>query len=68
MIFECEQRHHISDSIQDVFAYLHNLGYKGYFFQKGHIHKLEEFNYEQDKNINDPEYVNNFLFSKENVL
>jgi len=66
LIFECEQRHHKSDSIHDVFAYLHNLGYKGYFFQKGHIHQLGEFNYEQG--INDPEYVNNFLFSQVNII
>ena len=68
MIFECEQRHHKSDSIHDVFAFLHDLGYKEYLFQKGHIHQLGEFNYEQGININNPEYVNNFLFSIENIL
>lgn len=68
LIFECEQRHHSSDSIQDVFAFLHNLGYKGYFFQKGDIHPLGEFNFEQGNNINDPEYVNNFLFTVENII
>ena len=35
LIFECEQRHHKSDSIHDVFAFLHDLGYKGYFFRMG---------------------------------
>jgi len=68
LIFECEQRHHINDSIQDVFVFLHDLGYKGYFFQNGQIKRLEEFNHEQVKNINDSQYVNNFLFSEDNVL
>lgn len=58
----------ISDSIHDVFAFLHDLGYKGYFFQNGQIKQLKEFNYEQSININNSEYVNNFLFSEENVL
>jgi len=35
LIFECEQRHHINDSIQDVFVFLNDLGYKGYFFKMG---------------------------------
>lgn len=68
LIFECEQRHRINDSIQDVFGFLHNLGYKGYFFRNGQIHQLEEFNYDQTKDINNPDYVNNFLFSAEKVI
>lgn len=68
LIFECEQRHHINDSIQDVFGYLLNLGYKGYFFQNGQIHQLKELDINQSQDYKEPHYVNNFLFSVVNVI
>lgn len=68
LIFECEQRHHKNDSIQDVFDYLYNLGYKGYFFQNGQIYQLKDFDTDQSQDFNKSDYVNNFLFSAENVI
>ena len=68
LIFECEQRHHISDSIQDVFGYLLNLGYKGYFFQNGQIYRLKDFDIGQSQDVNRSDYINNFLFSVGNVI
>jgi len=67
LIFECEQRHlSNSGSIQEVFDYLNNLGYEGYFISKNGIKHISQFDYQRDqKNAwGKPEYVNNFIFEK----
>lgn len=67
LIFECEQRHlSNSDSIQDVFDYLNNLGYEGYFISKDAVKPISQFEYIRDQKNAwlKPEYVNNFIFEK----
>lgn len=63
LIFECEQRHHKNDSIFDVFNWLYELNYSGYFFLNGAIHEIEKFNADVHQQHGTKEYMNNFLFS-----
>lgn len=61
LLFECEGRHR-EQGIGEVFNYLGELGYTGYFIDGKHERKLSEF----DAGIHQVEgrkpYLNNFLF------
>jgi FkbM family methyltransferase len=68
LVFECENRHLASGSVQDVFSYLFSLGYDGSFVSGGQILPIEEF----DHSVHQPQigdwywknknYCNNFIF------
>lgn len=65
ILFECETRHHKNRSLDDVFQHLTSLGYVGYFFLRGRISKLEEF--DAAIHQSDPQhrfYANNFIFAQ----
>jgi FkbM family methyltransferase len=61
LVFECEARHHVRDSIGAVFEYLAQLGYCGHYFFRGALHPVREFTAALQA---DPKhgYVNNFVF------
>ena len=64
LLFECESRHRKHGNVEEVFAWLSELGYQGQFFTADGLHELEKF----DSAIHQADttargYVNNFLFS-----
>lgn len=66
MLIEIEQRHHKTNNINDIFQYIIDLGYHGYFMLDKKISKIEEFNVRemQDQtNEKSEHYINNFIFS-----
>lgn len=63
LLFECERRHRAGGRVEEVFAFLEGLGYRGYFIQRGGPQDIERF--DPDVHQADSEasgYVNNFLF------
>jgi FkbM family methyltransferase len=63
LLFECERRHRKSGRVDDVFDWLQDLGYRGYFIDRAGARDIREF----DPGIHqagndDPGSVNNFLF------
>ena len=68
LLFECEARHLHSHSMQDVFAYLEDMGYEGQFFSPRGLRPLHEFDpavhQRQDSGRfwDAPDYCNNFFF------
>lgn len=69
LIFECENRHLNNSKVEDVFDFLQQLKYKGYFFQKGKRTTIEKFEASKHQAItpdrqiiNKKEYCNNFVF------
>jgi FkbM family methyltransferase len=63
LLFECERRHRQSDSVEEVFDYLHRLDYAGYFMTNRGAEEIARF----DPAVHQPAdrgpgYVNNFLF------
>lgn len=63
LLFECEQRHHGSRDMADVFSYLNGLGYAGFFFVHGSLRPLAEFDPQKHQNSAAPDlYCNNFAF------
>lgn len=64
ILFECEQRHHGSRPIADVFSFLENLGYSGRFFCQGKLISLSEFQPAKHQVApHHPGYCNNFVFA-----
>lgn len=63
LMFECEDRHHLRYSSQDVFDFLLGMGYRGYFFYRGVLHPLDQLTELGHATIDSPDYVNNFIFS-----
>ena len=66
LLVEIEQRH-LRFPMTEVFAFLQNLGYAGWFLSAGRLRPLEEFAYESHQqpyltDVNRPAYVNNFYF------
>ena len=66
LIIEIEQRH-CKGSIFDTFSLMEQLGYQGYFFLKGTLHALSEFNLDRHQlkplaSNSLRGYVNNFVF------
>jgi FkbM family methyltransferase len=62
LLFECEARHDPTRDVQDVFGFLHGLGYAGYFFWKGRRCPLEDFDLAVHQVVGRRPYVNNFVF------
>lgn len=69
LLIECEARHQPPGSTTgDVFRFLENLGYRGYFFHRGHLRPLGEFDPATHQKTGDgrfwaaADYVNNFVF------
>jgi FkbM family methyltransferase len=62
LLFECEERHHKRYSSRDVFAFLEQLGYGGYFFAHGLLRPLREFDTARYGDPASRDYVNNFVF------
>lgn len=63
LLFECERRHRASGSVDEVFRWLADLGYRGYFIDRGGAHDIAGFDpgrHQSDSRARD--YVNNFLF------
>ena len=65
LLFECERRHRRSGSVEEVFAFLQDFGYRGWFVERGGCRELDQFDPEvHQTRIGVPGYVNNFLFLK----
>jgi FkbM family methyltransferase len=70
LLFECEARHLAAHRMEDVFAFLEALGYRGAFFTDGGLQPLERFDAavhqrrDGERFWDRPGYVNNFLFAK----
>lgn len=65
LLFECEQRHNKNRNIEEVFSFLKDSGYEGYFFYKEKVNPLSSFSkavHQKGSPDNNPDYSNNFLF------
>lgn len=63
LLFECERRHRESGRLQEVFDYLENLGYRGFFISREGTRPVAEFDPELHQADNrGRNYANNFLF------
>lgn len=62
LMFECEERHHLRYSSQEVFDFLAGLGYQGFFFHIGKLEPLEKLSEFSDAKPGSTDYVNNFIF------
>lgn len=63
LLFECERRHRASGSVEEVFRWLRDVGYRGYFVDHSGARDIAEF----DPKLHQAPgggraYVNNFLF------
>lgn len=64
LMFECEMRHTRPGSVWDVFRHLEARGYAGWFFRRGALIPVSEFDAEKLQRSPDQKpYVNNFLFT-----
>jgi FkbM family methyltransferase len=71
LIVESEDRHK-KNSVTNIWKFLSELGYEGYFFLNGYLQKIEDFHQEYHQNIknckdlrdkqNSSIYINNFVF------
>jgi FkbM family methyltransferase len=70
LVFECENRHLESGSVQDVFSYLRSLGYEGSFVCRNTLLPLSAFNpLVHQRQVGEwfwkkEGYCNNFVFAK----
>ena len=71
LLFESEARHLVAGhSMQDVFAYLHGLGYSGSFFSPQGLQPIDRFDpsvhqrQRTERFWDAPDYCNNFLFKR----
>jgi len=68
LIFECENRHLEGKTVNDVFDYLREWDYDGYFISKRKVIPISEFKAEVHQRMDSerfwdkPGYVNNFVF------
>ncbi len=68
VLFECEERHLQNHRMQDVFAFLENLGYEGAFFSPQGLLPLDVFDptihqkHNSERFWDAHDYCNNFLF------
>lgn len=68
IILECENRHLGDNNVFDVFKFLEELGYKGYFFENQKLRPVKEFNAELSQDLSNVRkwgkrtYINNFIF------
>jgi FkbM family methyltransferase len=64
LLFECEARHRREGDVQEVFAWLEELGYHGQFIAEDGLHDIADFDASiHQASASDSGYVNNFLFS-----
>ncbi len=64
LMFECEKRHRLAGSVEDVFRHLEARGFAGWFFRDGVLAPVSEFDPETHQRAPDRKpYVNNFLFT-----
>jgi FkbM family methyltransferase len=64
LLFECETRHLAGGRPEDVFAFLQELGYRGYCLGKQGVFGTDRFDAAlHQAYTGDPETVNNFLFT-----
>jgi hypothetical protein len=63
LLFECERRHRGSGRVDEVFHWLQDLGYRGYFVDRSGPRDLAEFDPRlHQANHEARGYINNFLF------
>lgn len=63
LLFECEQRHRGSGRVDEVFHWLQDLGYRGYFVDRSGPRDIAEFDPRlHQANLEARGYINNFLF------
>lgn len=63
ILFECERRHRGTGRVDEVFRWLENLGYRGYYIDRAGAHDLDGFDPGRHQaDSREGGYVNNFLF------
>jgi FkbM family methyltransferase len=68
ILFECEARHLARHTMDDVFEYLKQSGYRGFFLSREHLVPLSKFEAsvhqkrQKDRFWDESDYFNNFLF------
>lgn len=63
LLFECERRHRGGDSVETVFRWLEQQGYRGYFIDARGAQPIEGFDADRHQGRSGVRgYVNNFLF------
>lgn len=63
LLFECERRHRGGDSVETVFRWLGQRGYRGYYIDARGAQPIEGFDADRHQGRSDARgYVNNFLF------
>ncbi|MDB6041445.1 MAG: methyltransferase FkbM [Verrucomicrobiales bacterium] len=72
ILFECEERHLVRHSVDDVFEHLKKAGYEGFFLTRRQLISLSNFEAtlhqkrQKDRFWDEPDYFNNFLFTPRN--
>lgn len=66
LLIEIEQRH-IDYDINEIFSFIENLGYQGFFLMNGEINEIHDFERDKHQMISTGEhsknlYINNFIF------
>lgn len=64
IMVESEERHIGKERVEEVFAFLLDLGYKGSFIKDDQYVSLDQFDFAQHQDINIKPYCNNFIFEK----
>jgi FkbM family methyltransferase len=70
LVFECENRHLAHGRVNDVFSYLENLGYQGYFVCRNQLLAISKFDAAVHQRQSgewfwkSKDYCNNFIFRK----
>ncbi|MRX47390.1 FkbM family methyltransferase [Pedobacter puniceum] len=64
LIIESEERHVGQEKVKQVFNFLQDLGYKGFFIKDTEFLPLVDFSFEKHQNFNNKPYCNNFIFEK----
>ena len=62
LLFECERRHRASGSVGEVFSWLEDLGFRGFFIDRDGPKDITGFQPDVHQREGSPAYVNNFLF------
>ena len=62
LLFECEARHRPNRLVDDVFAHLERVGYRGSFFWTGGRRDISDFEVAEHQVEGRRPYANNFLF------
>ena len=62
IMVESEERHIGKESVEEVFAFFLNLGYKGFFIKDDQYVSIDQFDFIRHQDINIKPYCNNFIF------